>query len=162
VSLKRILSSGREDYHRSGLALILSSLAEKALLGCNSVNDRIITARFKTAVGCMIICRVYAPTTNEDDEEMTSFYDKLQEIIVSIPKSDMIIMMGDFNAKVGQSDRNSNGVVGGFGYGQRKERGDRLVAFCALNELVNTNTQFIKSKENRCWTWQSPNGRDRN
>jgi len=48
----RILSSGREDYHRSGVALILSSLAEKALLGYNPVNDRIITARFKTAVGC--------------------------------------------------------------------------------------------------------------
>jgi len=35
----RILSSGREDYYRSRVALILNSLAEKALLGYNPVND---------------------------------------------------------------------------------------------------------------------------
>jgi len=59
----RILSSGREDYHRSGVALILSSLAEKELLGYNPVNDQIIAARFKTAVFCMTICQeYYAPT----------------------------------------------------------------------------------------------------
>jgi len=110
----------------------------------------------------MTICQVYAPTTNADDEEMASFYDKLQEIIASIPKNDMIIMMGDFKARLRQSDLNSNGVVGEFGYGQRNERGDRLVAFCALNELVITNTQFTQPKEKICRTWQSPNGRDRN
>jgi len=91
----RIMNSGRDDYHRFGVALILSSLAEKALLAYNQINDRIITARFNTAVGCMTICQVYAPTTN---------------------------------AKVGQSDLNSNGVVGGFEYGQRNERGDKLAA----------------------------------
>jgi len=78
----RILSSEREDYHRSGVALILSSLGEKALLWYNPVNDRIITTRFKTAVGCMTIFQVYAPTTNADDEEMASSQDKLQKITV--------------------------------------------------------------------------------
>src|SRR5664279_2056080 len=54
----RILSSGREDIHRSGVALVLSSLADKALLGYNPVNDRIITARFRTMIGCMTVCQV--------------------------------------------------------------------------------------------------------
>lgn len=43
----RILSSGREDLHRSGVALVLGPLAEKALLGYNPVSDLIITARFR-------------------------------------------------------------------------------------------------------------------
>jgi len=88
----------------SRIAQILSSLAEKALLGYNPVNDRIITTRFKTTVGCMTICQVYAPTTNADDKEMASFYDKLQEIIVRV-YTEKRYDMGDFNAKVGQSDR---------------------------------------------------------
>ena len=144
------------------MALERSPLAEKALLGFNPVNDRIITARFKTAVSCMTIYQVYALTMNADDDEMSNFYDKLQETISNVPTKDMIIMMGDFNAKVGKSDHSSNEVVGGYGIGQRNERGDRLVAFCALNELVISNTQFKQPKENRCWTWQSPNGRDKN
>ena len=159
---RRILSSGREDIHRSGVALILSSLAEKALLGYNPVNDRIITARFRTMIGCMTVCMVYAPTMNASENEMDNFYSCLQETISRTPKKDIIILMGDFNAKVGSYHQDSNGVAGKFGYGQRNERGDRLIEFCGLNDLIITNTLFKQSKDSRCWTWMSPNGIDCN
>ena len=67
--------------HRSGVALVLSPLAEKALLGHNPVNDRIITARFRTTV-----CQVYAPTTTASDNNIDELYSKLQEVISRIPK----------------------------------------------------------------------------
>ena len=54
----------------------------------------------------------------------------------------MIILMGDFNAKVGKGHVDSNGVVGNFGFGHGNERGDRLVDFCWLNNLIITNTKF--------------------
>jgi len=158
----RILSSGKDEHHRSGVALVLSSTAEKALLGFNPVSDRIITARFRTMLGGMTVCQVYAPTINANDMEMDEFYSSLQDVISNVPKTDLIIMMGDFNAKVGNQYYDSNGSVGKFGYGQRNERGDRLVQFCILNDLVISNTQFKQSKDNRCWTWQSPNGIDCN
>jgi len=159
---QRILSSGRDDVHRSGVALILSQRAEKSLLGFNPVNDRIISARFKTMTGSMTVCQVYAPTMLANDQEIEEFYDKLQEVINSAPRTDMIILMGDFNAKVGNVHLDSNGVVGKFGFGQRNERGDRLVNFCGLNDLIITNTQFKQSKDSRCWTWEAPNGIDHN
>jgi len=158
----RILSSGREDIHRSGVALVLSPMAQKALMGYNPVNDRIITARFRTMIGCMTVCQVYAPTTAASDNDIDDFYSRLQVVFSSMPKNDIIILMGDFNAKVGRQNLDSNGVVGKFGYGERNERGDRLTAFCGLNELVITNTHFKQSKDNRCWTWLSPNGIDCN
>jgi hypothetical protein len=158
----RILSCGREDMHRSGVALVLSPLAEKALQGHNPVNDRIITARFRTTIGRLTVCQVYAPTTTASDNDMDEFYSTLQETISRIPKKDLIILMGDFNAKVGSQFQDTNGVVGKFGYGQRNARGDRLVEFCGLNELIITNTQFKQSKDNRYWTWLAPNGIGRN
>ena len=121
---QRILSSGRDDVHRSGVALILSQRAEKSLLGFNPVNDRIISARFKTMTGSMTVCQAYAPTMLASDQEIEEFYDKLQEVINSAPRTDMIILMGDFNVKVGNVHLNSNGVVGKFRFGRRNKRGD--------------------------------------
>jgi endonuclease/exonuclease/phosphatase family metal-dependent hydrolase len=74
----------------------------------------------------------------------------------------MIILMGDFNAKVGSVHLDSNGVVGKYGFGQRNERGVRLVNCCGLNDMIITNTQFKQSKESRCCTWEAPNGIDNN
>ena len=91
---QRILSSGRDDVHRSGVALILSQRAEKSLLGFNPVNDRIISARFKTMIGSMIVCQVYAPTMLASDQDIEEFYDKLQEVINGAPRTDMIILEG--------------------------------------------------------------------
>ena len=79
---------------------------------------------------------------------MDAFYCTLQETINGIPKKDTIIMMGDFIAKVG-SQRDMNGTTGMFGLGDRNERGERLVDFCSLIDIVITNTQFKQSKPSR-------------
>lgn len=113
-------------------------------------------------IGCVTVCQVYAPTMKASDNDLDDFYSSLQEEISNVAKKDLIILMGDFNAKVGCQYQDSSGVVGKFGYGQRNDRGDRLIDFCGLNDLIITNTQFKQSKENRCWTWISPNGVDRN
>ena len=47
---------------------------------------------------------VYAPTTLATDEIIDAFYEKLQEALDKIPKSDVVVMMGDLNSKVGQSE----------------------------------------------------------
>jgi hypothetical protein len=39
------------------------------LLGFNPVNDRIISARFKTMTGSMTVCLVYASTILANDQE---------------------------------------------------------------------------------------------
>jgi hypothetical protein len=46
VNGRRILYSGREDIHRSGVALFLNATAQKSLRGYKPVSDRILIARF--------------------------------------------------------------------------------------------------------------------
>ena len=70
-----------------------------------------------------------------------------------------ILLIGDFNAKVGCSIEPS--ITGSFGLGEWNDTGDRLVEFCAENELTITNTLF-KQPNRRLYTWTSPDGNSRN
>lgn len=69
-------------------------------------------------------------------------------------KSDSItIILGDFNAKIGQGQRTD--IVGNFGLGSSNERGDRLHEFFQGSGMIITNTFFDLPKR-RLYTWQAP------
>ena len=50
----------------------------------------------------MFIISVYAPTMLANEVEIDSFYGQLSEIVAKVPKRDKLLLLGDFNAKVGQ------------------------------------------------------------
>ena len=45
---KTILYSGNEEIHRNSVGMILNNEASRSLMGWKPVNERILTARFKT------------------------------------------------------------------------------------------------------------------
>jgi exonuclease III len=47
---------------------------------------------------------VYAPTNDKDDQEKEIFYGRLEETCNKTPKHDTVIIMGDFNAKLGNNE----------------------------------------------------------
>jgi len=57
------------------------------------------------------LCQVYAPTTDASDDTTDAFYNDLQQEMHRIPNKDSIILMGDFNAKVGTGDQSTNGLI---------------------------------------------------
>ena len=70
--------------------------------------------------------------------------------------------MGDFNAKIGRKQQWEKGkCTGGFGIGEKNERGERLINFREEKRLFIANTFFEKNR-NRYWTWESPNGEHKN
>ncbi|XP_072027808.1 craniofacial development protein 2-like [Amphiura filiformis] len=76
-------------------------------------------------------------------------------------KGKYTIVMGDFNAKVGECQPDEEAIMGKFGYGQRNKRGEMLLECAAQHKLVIGNT-FFKKNKNRYWTWESPDGHTRN
>ena len=48
------------------------------------------------------IVRAYAPTSDYDDNEIEEFYDQLRNVFDQIPKKDILVVQGDWNAKVGR------------------------------------------------------------
>ena len=71
------------------------------------------------------------------------FYDDLQDTIDRIPHNDILVMLGDFNARVGVLDTGNNlwqGVIGKHGLSERNFVGKEFVEFCALNQFSIMNT----------------------
>ena len=59
-------------------------------------------ARLRAVPFNITIIQVYAPTSGHDDSEVDHFYQKLQETIDQTPKKDILVVQGDWNAKVGK------------------------------------------------------------
>ena len=98
--------------------------------------------------------QAYAPTSNAEEAEIEWFYEDLQDLLELTPKEDVLFIIGDWNAKVGQE---TPGVTGKFGLGLQNEAGQRLIEFCQENTLVTANTLFRQHKR-RLYTWTSPDG----
>ncbi|XP_076436542.1 uncharacterized protein LOC143276040 [Babylonia areolata] len=99
---------------------------------------------------------------DHDDEETEEFYEQIDSIIATVPKKDMLIVQGDWNAKVGpDAYQNWAGTTGKFGIGETNDRGLRLLEFAKSHRLTLTNT-LHPHKLSRNATWHSPNGQVHN
>jgi len=146
---------GQESLRRNGVAIIVNKRVQNAVLGCNLKNDRIISVRFQGKRFNITVTQVYAPTSNAEEAEVEQVYEDLQDLLELTPKEDVLFIIADWNAKVGNQE--TPGVTGKFSLGIRNEAGQRLIEFCQENTLVIANTLFQQRKR-RLYTWTSPDG----
>ena len=74
------------------------------------------------------VVQVDVPTSTHEAEEVEEFYEAFSKIM-SENKSYYKTVIGDCNAKVGGHQQGDGAAVGQYGYGERNERGTRLVQF---------------------------------
>ena len=77
-----------------------------------------------------------------EDRVKDIFYDHAHEVLRKINKSDKILLMGDFNARVGCGSDTWDDFLGAHGVGKCNENGLRLLTLCAEHQLTITNTRF--------------------
>ena len=147
--------SGNQEIKRNGVALILNKKVAESVIGYVFKDDRIISVRIQGRPSNLTIIQIYAPTTEAEESTITKFYMELQQILEDVPKKDAILIIGDWNSKVG--DTEVPGVVAKHGLGKQNEAGEKLIEFCQENSLVITNTCFQQPKR-RLYTWTSSNG----
>jgi len=105
---------------------------------------------------------VHRPTTPATDEEMERFYQDLSQAVKQVPKGDMLLVMGDFNAKVGSREPSAmSSTVGLYGLAETNEAGEQLEDVRLEHQLALANTVF-KQHPKRLHTWTSPDGNTRN
>lgn len=152
---------GNNSY--AGVAIAIPKQWTKAVLGYNPVNNRIITMKLDASPAPLNIIQVYAPTSAAKDEDVEGFYRDIESSIATIPSRELLVILGDFNAKVGETrmDEGLRNIVGMYGLGQRNIRGERLLQFAADNNLTIMNTVFQQHRR-RLYTWTSPDGKHRN
>ena len=98
---------------------MVNKRVRNAVLGCNLKNNRIFSVRFQGKPFNITVIQVYAPTSNTEEAEQ--LYEDLQDLLELTPKKDVLFIVGDWNAKVGNQE--TPGVTGKFGLGIRNEAG---------------------------------------
>lgn len=147
-------SGNNEPGHRKGVGIIVDKNCQKAVCNVVPYSDRVMMLTLNTQLKRKInIIQIYAPTADKDENEIEAFYEQLDNVIKLTKRQDVTIIMGDFNAKVGEEE--AADCVGRYGLGERNDRGDRLIEFCTNEELIIANTLF-KLHKRRLYTWKSP------
>ena len=147
--------AGRTRGGQGGVGLYINQKATKSLLGYHPVNDRIISIHLRGKVKDVTVIQTYAPTSNATEEDRELFYSQLQTH-VNKHRKDVVVIVGDFNAKVGKrTNENEKRAIGNFALGERNNNGEELVNFAIENELSIMNTLFQKHPR-RLFTWTSP------
>ena len=87
-----------------------------------------ISVHFQGKAFNITVIQAYAPTSNAEEGEVEQFYEDVQDVFKLTPKKDVLLIIGDWNAKVGSQE--TPGVTGKFGLGVQNEAGQKLMEFC--------------------------------
>ena len=102
----------------------------------NGINDRLMTLRLPLSGNKhATIVSAFAPTMTNPDEVKDKFYDNLDNIISATPRTDKLILLGDFNARVGTDHQTWEGVICSEGVGK-----------CNSNEQKSNEQELEQSK----------------
>ena len=143
--------SGRkkEERREVGVGFAIKSHLVSKLSGLpKSINDRLMTLRLPlSGKRYATIVSAYAPTMTNPDE--VKFYNDLDSVISAIHRTDKLILLGDFNVRVGTDHQTWEGVVGTEVVGKCNSNDLLLLKKCAEHELLITNTDFRLPTRNK-------------
>ena len=133
-----------------GVGLLVNNMAQKTLISIDRISERILKASFK-ANPVLTIIVAYGPCEYAESKDKDIFYNSLRITIESVPQHNFLIVLGDFNARLGPEDVR-------FTHSERtNENGERLIGVIEDYQLEASNTIFQK-KKGKLWTWLSPRG----
>ena len=138
-----IIYSGVDVNKRAeaGVGCVISPKYMKKMKEWKAINEKIMVVKLELKnkqVTKLII--VYGPGENDKAKTKEEFWEKLQEVYEE--GSNPIIIMGDFNARVGNKTDGKNGVMGRYGEEIVNNNGRRFIDFCIQNRLIIQNTFF--------------------
>jgi exonuclease III len=105
------------------VTILINKYIKDALLEWKLVSEQIITAQSNTKFRKMTVVHCYAPTENANLEENEAFYNHLDRTLLDMHISDITLLMGDFNAQVGNDNQDIEDVMGKHRLPHRNENG---------------------------------------
>ncbi len=142
---------GKEAKAEGGVGLAMSREVRRALMRYRPISDRVLSATFRTQAGALSVIVAYAPVESSDDDVKDLFYDHLHEACSDA--TNMTIVVGDFNSRIGKAVDN---VVGSHGLeGITSNNGGRVVDFCRDHVMRVANTWFPHKRIHQK-TWYPP------
>ena len=114
-------------------------------------SERLLTLCLNFTTGPVTLISVYAPTLSATPDTTEIFYENLAFIIRNIPSKEQVVLLGDFNARVGADHDSWPSCLGQVGVGKMNENGQRLLELCAFHDLCITISFRTKPQHQVLW-----------
>uniref|UniRef100_H3A6M0 Endonuclease/exonuclease/phosphatase domain-containing protein n=1 Tax=Latimeria chalumnae TaxID=7897 RepID=H3A6M0_LATCH len=116
------------------------------------INKRLMTLRLQLSGNQRAtIISAYAPTHDAIDDSKEFFYANLDAMLAAVPKQDKLILLGDFNARVGHDYPLWKDTISKEGVGKSNANGLLLLTKCTRDRKDVHITQAMQGA-NDCWT----------
>jgi hypothetical protein len=163
VALQEIRWKGYSPYYSCnpdstghlGTGFLVKKEMEKNILGFEPYNEQICKLRIKGKYHKLSLLCVQAPTEDSDNTVKEQFYEELQKIQNHIPKHDVIILLGDMNAKIGLEDAYSSVRRKYSLYTELNSNGELICEYAAANNMYIMTSKFKHTKIHKV-TWVAP------
>ena len=120
VSDKIAVMCSGDKRHQQGVGVLLDQERAKSIIGIWAISGRVVLVKLKGHPFNMSIIQVYALTSEHTDEEIEAFYEDFDKAKRQCKSQEIVLVMGDLNAKVGKGKVGN--TVGPHGLGTRNEK----------------------------------------
>ena len=106
-------------------------------------SELLLNLRLNSTTDPVTLISVYAPTVSATPHTKDLFYENLASIIRNIPSKEQVVVLWDFNARVGADHDLWPTCLGQLGVGKVNENGQQLLELCTFHDLSITNSFFL-------------------
>jgi hypothetical protein len=135
-------SCSQQSVGQLGTGFMVRKEVEKNIMSFTPINERICMLRLKGKFHNITLINVRAPTEEKTGEEKVKFYDVLQRTYDRTPRHDIVMILGDLNAKMGKEKAYENVTGKHTLHDISNQSGEMVCNFAIENNLTVMSTQF--------------------
>ncbi|XP_016578885.1 uncharacterized protein LOC107876486 [Capsicum annuum] len=135
------------ESHRNIVGIFMDEDLIRQIIEVMRVSDRLVIIKLVIKGFTLHMYSVYASYVGLDKDVKARFWEALDKVVRRVPRSDKIIIVGDFNGHIGVLPGGYDDVHGVFGFGDRNGKGATLLDFARAFRPVVVNSSFPKKKD---------------
>ena len=134
----------------AGVGILLSSRAQKKLMGFGSEGERVCWVRLKGPTCNIFLVAVYIPHRGRTQPSQEDTIKDLRTILAKIPRGDCICILGDFNEQLKSAIPNRTGK---WTAAPKSQNADKILELMHMHELTAANTLFEPRHQSALYTF---------